>query len=588
MNQFHRRLSAVLALDAAGYSRLVESNEEDTHQRMRLIFGTVVEPRVAEAGGRIVKTAGDGALIEFASAVDAIRCAMRIQDDNEASQRGLPAEQRIRFRMGINLGDVIVEPDDIHGGGVNIAARLEALATAGEIIVSEPTMQVANQADYAFTDLGPHQLKNVTHPVRLYRVVRSHEGFGEPAQGKSVASTIAGFGPRPVIAVIPFRNRSTDPAQAFFADAITEDIITMLAKWRSFPVISSASAFAYKGRDADAKTIGRELGVRYLVHGSLRKQGSQVRIIAQLMNAETEDQLVVEHYDCRIEDSFTIQDEIVRSIVGALAPELVKQEGRRSVKPAQLNVDTYECFHKGLWHHYRYTKEDSKTAQEYFRRALAIDPDHVQSAAALAVTLCHAIHAGWETDKRNHHEAAFAHARHAVRIDPRDPNARFALSTLYRHTGQRQVAEIELRETIRLNPSHAGAHANLAFVHNYFDRPHEALAEAKLALRLSPHDPRRFIWLQALLQGHYLLGQYKAALAAGQEGLAFKPDYLVPYRFVLAAMGQLGRVAEARAIIPLVRRLDGGHVETEAQMRLLFVDSAAERIVEGLRKAGYG
>jgi adenylate cyclase len=588
MERFHRRLAAVLAMDVAGYSRLTEADVEGTHHRLRAIMNGIVQPALADAGGRIVKKTGDGALVEFPSVAEAVRAAMRIQRGAGEIESDRPPEQRIRLRMGINLGDIIVESDDIYGDGVNIAARLEGLAQPGDIVISEAAVQTTDRTGYSFIDLGTQRLKNITRPVRVYRIVPADsDSEGESAAAAKAASLVPGFGERPAIAVLPFKHQGADADQELFADGITGDIIMGLARWRTFPVISRNSVFTYKGRDVDLKSVAVQLGVRYVVEGNLRKLGTRVRTSVQVVDVETMDNLLAEQYEYEVGDLFATQDEIVSTIVGAISPELLRHERERVARAPAQNANAYELFQRGTWHHYRYTKEDNKKAREYFRRALEIDPTYAQAAASLANALAHAANVGWETDRKAFHEEALIHARNAVASDSRDPLARFALGATYGNMGMPEEALPELRQAVLLNPSHAAAHANLAFVYNYLNRPEEALPQVKLALRLSPHDPRCFLWLPALAISHYLAGRYREALAACQEALAGKPEHPVAIRYLIATLGQLGRRTEAQAAIPLLRRLDGNLAGTEAYMRRLYVASAVDRILEGLRKAGF-
>jgi len=588
MERFHRRLAAVLAMDVAGYSRLTEADVEGTHHRLRAIMNGIVQPALADAGGRIVKKTGDGALVEFPSVAEAVRAAMRIQRATGEIESDRPPEQRIRLRMGINLGDIIVESDDIYGDGVNIAARLEALAQPGDIVISDAAVQTTDRTGYRFIDLGTQRLKNITRPVRVYRIVPADsEEEAESAATARAASLVPGFGERPAIAVLPFKHYGAVVDEEHFADGITEDIIMELARWRSFPVISRNSVFTYKGRDVDLKSVALQLGVRYVGEGSLRRLGTRMRTSVQVVDAETMDNLLAEQYEYEFSDLFAIQDEIVRTIVGTISPELLRHERERVARSQPQNATAYELYQRGTWHHYRYTKEDNEKARDYFARALEIDPAYAQASAGLAIALWHAAHVGWAPDRKAFFEQALAHGRSAIQADSRDPAAHFALGGTLVSAGSPWEAIPHLREALRLNPSHAGAHAFLAFAFNFLDRPDDALPEIELALRLSPHDPRRFLWLPALAISHYLAGRYRGALAACQEALAAKPEYPVAIRYLIATLGQLGRRTEAQPVIPLLRRLDSNLAGTEAYMRRIYVASAADRILEGLRKAGF-
>ncbi len=583
--RFERRLAAVLMMDVVGYSRLMSLDEEGTYARLRDRMQSIVEPGIAQAGGRIVKKTGDGALVEFPGASAAVRCAADIQRRNEVAAQGQEVERRIRFRIGISLGEVIVEDDDIYGDGVNIAARLESIAEVGGISVSEAAAMSCRDSGFVFLDLGLKHLKNITRPIRVYKVAL----HGEAAATGRVAgaSLVQGFGDRPAIAVLPFRTESADADQSHLADGITEDIITALSRWRTFPVIARASVYAFKEKDLELGFIGHQLGARYVAEGTLRRRGSRLRATVHLGDIETADNLLAEQYDYDIADVFEMQDEIVRTVVGAIEPELLRHERERFARAPQQDATAYEYFQRGQWHHYRYTAQDSQQARTFFRDALAIDPDYAQAAAALSITLGVAAHARWETDQKALHEESLIQARQALHADPRDPQTHFALGLALYHNGQNEQAAHELREAIRLNPSHAAAHANLAFAYNYLNRPKEALAAVELAMRLSPHDPRRFIWLPALAGSNYLAGNYMAALRAGQEALTANATYLPVVRYIVAALGQLGQASGANAVMPLLFKLDGNLAATEEHMRHYFVAPAVEHVLDGLRKAGF-
>jgi tetratricopeptide (TPR) repeat protein len=312
-----------------------------------------------------------------------------------------------------------------------------------------------------------------------------------------------------------------------------------------------------------------------------------MRTAVQVVDVETMDSLLAEKYEYEVGDLFTMQDEIVHTIVGAISPELLRHERDRVARAPQQNANAYELYQRGTWHLFRYTKEDNEKARKYLGDVLEMDPGNAQASAQLAIAFWQAAHAGWGPDRKALLEQGLAHGRNAVQADSRDPATHFALGATLLNAGFPPEAVVHLREAVRLNPSHAQAHANLAFASNFLDRPNEALREIELALRLSPHDPLRFLWLPAVAISHYLAARYRDALGACQEALDSKPDYSVPIRYLVATLGQLGRHAEARAVVPLLRRLDGDLAGTEAYIRRIYVTTAADRIVEGLRKAGF-
>jgi TolB-like protein/class 3 adenylate cyclase/tetratricopeptide (TPR) repeat protein len=585
-----RRLAVILAFDMVGYSRLMEEDEEGTHQRTKDVARDVIEPLLAQHEGRLVKKTGDGGLVEFASVVEAARWALGMQ--RRMAERNAPEapSRRIEFRIGISLGDIIIEPDDIYGEGVNIAARLQELADAGGICVTHTVVdQVHGRVDGRFVDLGEPKLKNISRPLRIFRLVDAESGVPGGTYAPAVLSPIvSGFGSRPVIAVMPLDTFSNSQNEEYFADGLTEDITTALSNWRSFPVISRNSAFSFKGRKIELKAAGRELGARYLVEGSVRRQASQVRMNIQLVEAEVGHQLYAEHYDRDISDVLGVQDEIATSIVGVLEPELLRVErDRASTAPA--SVAAYDLLQRGLWHHYRRTKEDSVSAQAFFHKALAADPNYAQAAAALSVCLSQSMLSGWMADPQGAIVEAFELAQRAVFLDARDPLPHYALGLACLHSRRIPLGVREMEEAVRLNPSYAAAHANLGNFYNYLGRPDEALELVTRALRLSPNDPRLFLWIPPLAGAHYLAGRYEQAIEAGRYGLAIKPDYLHCLRYVVAALGQLGRQDEAAGAIAQLRTLDGKLANTASFLAAYYIDhKSLEHILEGLRKAGFG
>src|ERR1700674_3577491 len=329
-----RKLAAIMAADLANYSRLMGENEEGTHAALKACRGELVEPRVAEHRGRIVKTTGDGLLIAFDSVLDAVRCAVAIQEAMSARNAAVPEAERMVFRVGINVGDVIVDGDDIYGDGVNVAARLEGQADPGGIFVSARVQEdTVGRLEIGFEDLGERELKNIERPVRIFRLLLDPAAA---ATHKTAGRRLPSFGNRPAFAVLPFANTSGDPEQEYFADGISEDLMSAISIWSRFPVIPRNSSFAYKGRSVDIKQVGRELGARYVLEGSVRKAGNRVRITAQFTDAETGHQLWAERYDREIDDIFAIQDEITASIVAAVEPELLEVEERRASRTANL------------------------------------------------------------------------------------------------------------------------------------------------------------------------------------------------------------------------------------------------------------
>jgi adenylate cyclase len=585
-----RRLAAILV---AGYSRLAPGDEADALIALTALLTEIIEPLIPKFGGHIVNFTGERVLSEFDSVVEATRCAAVLRDGVLERNRKLPNDRRIAVRVGINLGDIIFEAGDIFGDGVNIAARLEALAEPGSIYVSAIVHdQVADKIDFDFEDLGPQNLKNIRRPVRVYRM--GAEAKNQPADSKDLegvaAASPVGFDDRRAIAVLPFANFSGDPEQEFFADGITEDIISMLAGWRAFPVIARNSTFTYKGKTVDIKKIGEELGVRYVLEGSVRKSGRRVRVTAQLIRGDSGHHIMAERYDRDLTDLFALQDEITTAIAGAIEPELLKFERDRIAgQRQQHNENAYELYQRGMWYHYRHSKADNIEAQAYFQRALAIDPQYPQATAALAIAVCNAGYLGWSENQERNFEESFNLAQRAVGSDGHYPNARFALALtcMYTHRSDRAIAEFE--QAIKLNPSFAAAHAVLGHMLTYAGRPEETIPLVDKAIRLSPNDPRLFIWLPALAGAHYQLGHYEQAIEAGRRSWTLNRNWPVGLTYVLAALGQLGRMEEARTVLPSFKALRPTDLAGwERNARRVFTDRAAvDHLRDGLRRAGF-
>ena len=457
-----RRLTAILAADVAGYSRLMGADEEGTHERLKALRRDLLDPKIAEHHGRIVKTAGDGLLLEFASVVDAVRCAVAVQQVMPECNRDVAADNRIELRIGINLGDVIVEGEDLYGDGVNIAARIEALADAGGVFVSNTVHDhVRDRLPFVFEDLGEQQVKNIARPVRVYRV-RTPLTHPDASAPGSPLSRIAGEGAerqrreagegntlalpdKPSIAVLPFANMSGDPEQEYFADGMVEEIITALSRIRWLLVIARNSTFTYKGKAVDVKQVGRELGVRYILEGSVRRAGGRVRITAQLIDAQGGAHLWAERYDRGLADIFAVQDEITERVVAAIEPELYTAEHIRSQRKPQQSLDAWECIIRALAYVGQSTRAGGEEAEALCRRAIAIAPDYGQAHSLLA----------WVILRRTAPSRldavlpeASAEARRALRLDDHDPWAHIVQGAVLFRTRRHEEAERSYRRGI--------------------------------------------------------------------------------------------------------------------------------------------
>jgi adenylate cyclase len=477
-----RRLAAIVSADIAGFSRLMGVDESGTLAALKAHRTELVDPAVLAHGGRIVNTAGDGLLLEFPSVVDAAQCATQFQQGMSVRNAGVPPERQLAFRVGIHAGDVIVEGNDLFGDGVNIAARLQALATPGGICLSQRAYEdVRDRLPLEFSDGGEHALKNIARRMRVW-----HWTGATPAPMPGTAALA--LPERPSIAVLPFDNLSGDPDQEHFADGISEDLITELSRFRELFVIARNSTFVFKGTAVDIQEIGRRLGVQYVVEGSVRRTGSRVRVSAQLIEAATGRHVWAERYDRALDDIFAAQDEVTRAIVAAVAPTVGALERARA-RPPCCSTGAWELYQRGSWHVYSYDRDDLATAVDLFERAIATDARFAPAHAGLAYALYAQVLWGHVSPPQPFLERARQAATRAVALDPRDAFAHVALARVLRTAGDVAMSLAECELAVELNPNLAAAHYALAFAQVSAGRPHEALASTERALRLSPYDP---------------------------------------------------------------------------------------------------
>ncbi|WP_374472298.1 adenylate/guanylate cyclase domain-containing protein [Phenylobacterium sp.] len=545
-----RRLAAILAADVAGYSRLVAADEEGALRRFGAHLREVVEPAVAEHDGRIFKTTGDGLLVEFGSAVSALRCALAIQTAVGDRNRPVADDARLEFRIGIHTADVVIEGDDIFGDGVNIAARLEALAEPGGICVSARVQEdTQGRLEATFDDLGDQALKNIPRPVRAYRV-----RLGEAPAVETRASLP--LPAKPSIAVMPFHNMSGDPEQEYFADAITEDIVTALSRWRWFFVIARESSFAFKGRAGDAGRVGQELGVRYVLEGSVRRSGQRVRVTALLLEAATGAHIWADTFDREMVDIFSLQDEITEQVVGAIEPAMLHSEGARVARKSPHDLTAIDCFQRGMWRLNKMSRADWQAAMELFRQAVERDPDLALGHIGLARALYGAAIYGWSEQPKADIIDSYASALNAIRCDPRDAYGYFAAAGAALYLGRHREALEAARKTIALNPNFAFGHFRLGQVLIFSGRAKEAIAPIERSLRHSPYDPQLGPMHSMLALAHFHAGDF--AEAVGQAEAALRLNYTPATSILAASLVRLGRLEDAARAFP---------VELQARLR---------------------
>jgi adenylate cyclase len=546
-----RRLAAILAADVSGYSRLMGEDEEGTLAALKAIRREVSDPKVKEHRGRIVKTTGDGLLIEFASVVDAVRCAVEVQRAMAERNTDVPPDRRIELRMGINLGDIIRDGRDIYGDGVNVAARLEGLAEPGGICVSRVVRdQVRDKLDFSFEDMGEKQVKNIARPVRVHRVVLGERpGSSELAMGKSTKPSLA-LPNKPSIAVLPFQNMSGDPEQEYFADGMVEEIITALSRIRWLFVIARNSSFTYKGKAVDVKQVGRELGVRYVLEGSVRKAGSRVRITAQLIETTEGSHLWADRFDGSLEEVFELQDMVAISVAGIIEPTLQAAEIRQSTDRPTADLTAYDLYLRALA-----PIRSAEREKEWYVQGLATLHQAVERDASYGPALALAGHchlaldaAGWTNDVAANRREAIQLARRALRVAGDDPGVLGNVAYVLAYFGEDIAAATALIDrSLELNPSFALGWARSAWLRLWAGQPDVAIEHFGTSMRLNPRD-RKAEPLLGIGVGHFFaqrFDQAEAALLLSLEEMTWVPTY----RFLASCRAHMGRLDEAREII---------------------------------------
>jgi adenylate cyclase len=575
-----RRLAAILVADVVGYSRLMGEDEAETLATLKAHRKELIDPTVAKHNGRIVKLMGDGMLVEFASVVDALHCAVEIQRKMIDRNAPAPEDRRIEFRIGINVGDVMVDGDDIYGDGVNIAARLEGLADPGNVCVSGGVYdEVRNKVDLRFEDGGLQAVKNIAEPIRVYRVARAPV----PIHDKPPP-----LPDKPSIAVLPFTNMSGDPEQEYFSDGITDDIITLLSRYRWIFVIARSSTFTYKDKPVDVKVVARELGVRYVLEGSVRKSGDRVRITAQLIDPTTTRHVWAERYDRQLDDVFDVQDEVTQAIVGAMEPELIDAEHQRAARKSPESLDAWDFYQRGLCCMYRFTKDGFDEARRNFDRSIQLDPNFSPAYAASAETRFHDALEGFTEEPAKTLDEALSLAKRAVSLDHKDTFAHFAVGRVQSLRREYEESIAELTTALDFNPSFAQAHLGLGFVFTMSGRMQEAIPHLEKAVRLSPRDPRLWSFLNVRALAHHLMGQYEDALEWASKAVRQPNAGHWTIAHVAAALGHLGRIEEARAAVSeLLRRNPEFSCSFVRKYRFSVKNSAdVENYLDGLRLAG--
>ena len=583
-----RRLTAILAADVAGYSRLIGADEEGTLAQLKAFRKTLVDPTIAKHRGRIVKTTGDGMLVEFASAVDAARCAVEVQRGMADENTEIPQAKRIEFRIGIHLGDIIIDDNDIFGDGVNIAARLESIAVPGGISISRAVHdQVRDRINVCFDDKGEIALKNIARPVQVFAVSGAKESKTTVSPESKPALALPD---KPSIAVLPFTNMSGDPEQDYFADGMVEDIITALSHFKALFVIARNSSFTYKGRAVDVKQVGRELGVRYVLEGSVRKAANRVRITGQLVDTATGAHLWAERFDGGLGDIFDLQDQVTESVVGAIAPAVEKAEIERAKRKPTESLDAYTLYLRGLARQYQFaSRQANGEALRLFNSAIELDPDFASAYGRAAVCYANAKGSGWISDTANEIAEVTRLAQRAVELGKDDAFALsgsgWALAYVVRDLG---VGAALIDRALVLNSNLAEAWRCGGWVKNWLGEPVAALERFARAMRLSPLDP----WVTRMQVGtahaHFFLGGYGEAASWAAMALQGNPDLQAVLRIDAASNAMAGRPEQAHKAVARLRQLNPALRVSNLKDVLGPYRHADDlsRYEEGLRQAG--
>src|SRR5580692_2515401 len=551
-----RRLAAVLAADVAGYSRLMGRDEERTLANLKSFRKTLVDPAIAAHRGRIVKTTGDGMLVEFASAVDAARCAVEVQRSMAVQNADVPQDLRIEFRIGIHVGDIIIDDNDIFGDGVNIAARLEGIAVPGGVCISDDAhRQIRGKIDIGFDDIGEQTLKNIAEPMRAWRIRLANEAAAAVRSSPSATRVKdLALPDKPSIVVLPFDNMSAEPGQEYLADGIVEAITAALSCIRSFFVIARSSAFTYKGRATNARDIGKELGVAYLLEGSVQKAGNRLRIIVQLIETEGGAHVWSSRFDGAIDDFFDLEDRITEQVAGALQPSIRIAEIERSRRKRPQDLGSYDFTMRAMPHVWALEREESAKALELLEKALAIDPQY-----PLALSLagwCHAQRSvyNWADDIVGSQAMARSLAERAADLSGDDPLILAVLGAVHTFVRNHGTARVLLERAVTLDSNAAWAWSRLGWIENYSDQPDKAIENFERALRLSPIDPMNFNNYVGIGSAHEISERYEEAAALFRRALVERPNAVWIYRALAAALSGAGRIEEAKqALVEVLR-----------------------------------
>ncbi len=577
-----RRLTTILVADIVGFSRQMAADEEGVVTRLKALRTAVIDPRIAAGDGRLIKTMGDGFLIEFPSVVAAVRTAIAIQTDMGERGAGDPEDRRLHLRMGINVGDIVIDGDDILGDGVNIAARLEPLAPAGGICISRAVYeQVRGKVDADLVAMGARHLKNIPEPVDIWHIQVDNTAAASAGPAAQSTAHRPPAAEQPSVAVLPFDNMSADPAQDYFADGITEDIITELSRLPALLVIARNSTFTYKGKATKVQDVCRDLRVRYVLEGSVRKAGQRVRVTAQLIDGSSGGHVWAERYDRDLSDIFAVQDDVTEKIVRALEVQLTDIERGPSSRGNPEDLEAYDCVLRAREQYRLFTREGNAAARELYERAMMLAPNYAEGYAGTAETYVQ----DWFFGTSDRLDDAYALAQTAKRLNPSLPLVYEALSTVHQFSRQHDEALAAARRWVEVEPGDAEAHANLAGVLVFAGEPEQVEGLIVKAMRLNPFYPFYYPLYVGLAQ--FAMHHFADAVQSIKRSVTRNPHALPSHFFLAAAYGQLGEDALAHDALVEARRINPGL--SMAQIRKIAVYRRAEDttlLVDGLRKAG--
>ena len=576
-----RRLAAILAADVVGYSRLMEGDESGTLSRLKAMRREIIDPAIARHAGRIVKLMGDGALVEFASAIDAVICAIEIQKSVAGHDSERPESRRIRFRIGINVGDVIVEGDDIYGDGVNIAARIEALTEPGEVFISRTVAdQVGGKIPFRLENRGEHAVKNIERPIEIFAIASDGDDTVASAPRARLAPSN-----KPAIAVLAFDNMSGDVEQEYFSDGISEDIITDLAKVSGLHVIARNSSFVYKRSAVPIPEVAKVLGVRYVLEGSVRRAGTRVRVTAQLIDASNGGHVWADRYDRELADIFAVQDELTREIVAALKLKLTAEETGRLTRKRDIDSEAYNLFLRAREQVWQHTRAGNISAREILARVIAIEPNYAAAHAHAAVTHVNDYINGWGESPEQSLQTGFEIALRAVAMDPDEPETHFAagFARLWRH--ELEEANESVSRCLALAPSLTRTQLLASHVQLFDGRAAAAVEFLNRYMQLDPLHPE--IMLQFLAEAQFQLGEFELAIATLTKRLERNPESPTAHALLASCFGHLGQIEKGRAAWTQTLRIDPSF-SVERRRRVLPFRNPAdfESRVEGLRRLG--